>query len=234
MRVLGLPPNASDAQFIDQARVTAAQTRQIVVLADEPLVAGCDLAWGGSDFNVIRFRRGRDARSIPSIRIPGELTRDPSVLTNRLSDVLSQTYDGHKVAMLFLDSAGIAGAVGTRLRELGHRNVLEVNFGADSADDKCRYMRDLMWSRLKDWLLVGAIDKTPRLESDLVGPGLRPDQKQRVWLESKQDMKKRGLDSPDDADALALTFAQSVKVVQQQATPVRSGPPIGGNSAWMS
>ncbi len=233
VRVLGLPPNASDAQFIDQLRVTQAQQRQIVVLPDEPLVAGCDLAWGGSDHNVIRFRRGRDARSIPPIRIPGEFTRDPSVLTNRLSDVLSQTYDGQRVSMLFLDSAGIAGAVGTRLRELGHRNVLEVNFGADSADPKCRYMRDLMWQRLKEWLLIGAIDKTPRLESDLLGPGLRPDRQQRVWLEAKADMKKRGVDSPDDADALALTFAQSVKVVKQAKGPIGPPLPTRGEGAWM-
>jgi hypothetical protein len=214
VRVLGLPPNASDAQFIDQQRVSAAQTRSVTVLPDEPLIAGCDLAWGGSDFNVVRFRRGRDARSIPPIRIPGELTRDPSVLTNRLADVLTTTYAGHPVRMLFLDSAGIAGAIGTRLRELGHRNVLEVNFGSDSPNPKRRYMRDHMWSELKDWLLTGAIDTAPRLESDLLGPGLRPDRQQRIWLESKEDMKKRGIDSPDDADALALTFAQTVKAIK--------------------
>ncbi len=231
VRVLGLPPNASDAQFIDQRRVSDAQTRSVSVLPDEPLVAGCDLAWGGADHNVIRFRRGKDARSIPSIRIPGELTRDPSVLTNRLADVLSQTYNGQSVSMLFLDSAGIAGAVGTRLRELGHRNVLEVNFGADSPDPKCRFMRDFMWQKLKDWLLSGAIDKSTRLESDLLGPGLRPDRQMRIWLESKEDMKKRGIDSPDDADALALTFAQTVKA--PRPTPQIRTPHISGADGWM-
>jgi hypothetical protein len=59
-----------------------------------------------------------------------------------------------------------------------------------------------------------AIDTAPRLESDLLGPGLRPDRQQRIWLESKEDMKKRGIDSPDDADALALTFAQTVKAIK--------------------
>lgn len=211
VRVLGLPPSASDAQFIDQERVNVAQKRQVAVLPDQPLVAGCDLAWGGDDFNVIRFRRGRDARSVPSIRIAGETTRDPSVLTNRLADILTADYDGQRVSMLFLDSAGIAGAVGTRLRELGHMNVIEVNFGADSPDAKCRYMRDFMWARMKEWLLTGAIEGSARLESDLVGPGLRPDRRQRIWLESKEDMRRRGVDSPDDADALALTFAQAVR-----------------------
>jgi hypothetical protein len=234
VRVRGLPPNASDAQFIDSQRVLDAQKRIVAVLPDEPLVAGCDLAWGGSDANVIRFRRGRDARSIPAIRIPGELTRDPSVLTNRLADVLAKTYDGQKVTMLFLDSAGIAGAIGTRLRNLGHRNVQEVNFGADSPDNKRRFMRDHMWAEMKDWLLAGAIDTSPRLEIDLQMPGLRPDNKQRIWLESKEQIKKRTEGkSPDDGDALALTFAATLvsrvaPVEKRTRMPVQSG-----NVAWM-
>lgn len=222
VRVRGVPPKAEDAQFIDSMRVIDAQKRQVVTLDDEPLVAGCDLAWGGKDSNVIRFRRGRDARSIPAIRIPGELTRDPSVLTNRLADVLGASYDGRKVAMLFLDSAGIAGSIGTRLRELGHTNVLEVNFGADSPDRKCRYMRDFMWQAMKAWLLTGAIDKHPRLESDLTAPGLRDDLQQRIWLESKKDMKARDVPSPDEADALCLTFAQKVAPVGPPPPPPRA------------
>ncbi len=231
VRVRGLPPNASDAQFIDSQRVLDAQKRQVVVLPDEPLVAGCDLAWGGDDANVIRFRRGRDARAIPPIRIPGHLTRDPGVLTNRLADILSQTHNGQPVTMLFLDSAGIAGAVGTRLRALGHRNVLEVNFGADSPDPQCRYMRDFMWQSMKAWLLTGAIDANPQLETDLTSPGLREDGKQRIWLESKKDMKRRDLASPDQADALALTFAQVVRAPQAQPRPQRM--PSGTGADWM-
>lgn len=218
VRVRGLPPSASDAQFIDQNRVIEAQKREVVVLPDEPLIAGADLAWGGGDDNVIRFRRGNDARSIPPIRIKGEFTRDPAVLTNRLSDVLNREYDGRKVAMLFLDSAGIAGPIGARLRDLGHRNVQEVNFGSDSPDMHYRYQRDYMWGKMKEWLLVGAIDRHPELEADLVAPGIRPDGKQRVWLESKETMKKRGVDSPDDADALCLTFAAPVAVARKVLT----------------
>ena len=217
VRVRGLPPVAEDNQFIDSARVLAAQKRDVYVLPDEKLVAGCDLAWGGADSNVIRFRRGNDARSIPAIRIPGELTRDPAVLTNRLADVLKAKYDGRRVSMLFLDSAGIAGAVGARLRALKFTNVQEINFGADSPDSKYRYKRDQIWGLMKDWLLEGAIDKSPRLETDLQGPGLREDLKQRVWLESKKEMKARGVESPDEGDALALTFAQPLAVEGKDA-----------------
>jgi len=212
VRVEGVPPKAGDLQFIDSERVDQAKQRTVAVLPDEPLIAGCDLAWGGSDFNVIRFRRGMDARTVPPVRIPGSLTRDPAILISRLSDVLSATYQGHRVAMLFLDSAGIAGPVAARLRELGFRNVQEINFGADSPDPlKTRYYRDFMWDKMKNWLLTAAIATDRWLVQDLQQPGIRHDPKQRIWLESKADIKRRGGHSPDDGDALALTFAAPVR-----------------------
>jgi hypothetical protein len=232
VRVRGLPPRASDAQFIDQERVLQAQTRQVAVLPDEALLAGADLAWGGEDDNVIRFRRGADARSVPPIRIRGEFTRDPSVLTNRLADVLSREWGGQRVHTLFLDAAGIAGPIGSRLRSLGFKNVIDVNFGAHSPDPQCRFMRDHMWQAMKQWLITGAIDKDPQLEADLTGPGLRPENQQRIWLEAKADMKARGLDSPDDADALALTFAQPVKARVRKLTDDVTVMPTRGEMAW--
>lgn len=231
VRVLGQAPRASDLQFIDSERIQKARERAVIVLDDEALVAGCDLAWGGSDSNVIRFRRGRDAASIPPIRIPGELTRDPAILTTRLAEILTKTWNGHQVAMLFLDSAGIAGAIGTRLRQLGHTNVTEVNFGADSPDKKCRFFRDYMWWLMKEWLITASIDKDKQLERDLAAPGIREDRFQRVWLESKADMKKRGVSSPDDGDALALTFAQTVK--PKRAIERIQYVPSPGTGSWM-
>lgn len=212
VRVLGLPPAADDAQFIDMQRILDAQKREVHVLPDEPLIAGVDLAWGGEDANVVRFRRGNDARSMPPLRIPGEKTRDASVMVVKLADLLNQTFNGRRIHTMFIDSAGISGAVGARLRQLGHQNVIEVNFGADAPDQHYRFMRDYMWGKMKEWLLAGAIDSEPQLEADLSGPGYTLDNRIRVQLESKKDMKKRGLDSPDDGDALALTFAQTVAI----------------------
>jgi len=212
VRVRGLPPRASDLQFISQQLVSEAQTRPAVALADEPLVAGLDLARGGSDECVIRFRRGADARTIPPIRVPGEQARDSMKLVTLAAQVLATRYDGRTVRTLFVDATGgsIGGPVADRLRQLGHRNVVDVQFGGSSPDPKCLNMRAYMWSRLRDWLARGAIDAAADLEMDLTGPGYSHDKADRLVLESKEAMKKRGLDSPDDGDALALTFAQSV------------------------
>lgn len=213
VRVRGLPPTASDLQFIDSATVAAAQHRAAVALPDDPLVCGLDLARGGSDECVFRFRRGQDSRSIPAIRVPGELARDSMKLVTLAADVLGKLYDGRKVTMLFVDATGgsIGGPIADRLRQLGHRNVIDVQFGGESPDPKYANMRAYMWGRMRDALKGGlAIDGTPALEMDLTGPGYFHDKRDRLLLESKEQMKKRGLDSPDDGDALALTFAQRV------------------------
>jgi hypothetical protein len=56
----------------------------------------------------------------------------------------------------------------------------------------------------------GHYDDNPRLESDLMGPGYELDSTVRIQVDGKKEMKERGVDSPDDADALALTFARRI------------------------
>jgi hypothetical protein len=229
VRVRGLAPRASDVQFIDSERIRNAQDRIVPVAKDEALVAAVDFAWGGDDNNVIRFRKGRDAKSIPPIRIPGEKTRDAAIMTVKLADILSQTYNGERVHTLFADSAGIAGDVVSRLRRMGHSNVIEVNFMADSPDTKYANMRAFMWGRMKEWLMTGSIDsKDKLLASDLASPGYRQDSQMRVLLEKKDQIKKRIGRSPDDGDALALTFPYTVAPMTQKAKPQYAKPV----SAW--
>ena len=80
--------------------------------------------------------------------------------------------------------------------------------------------------------MTGAIDASPRLETDLTGPGLREDLKQRIWLESKKEMKARDVASPDEGDALALTFAQPVRVLSQPGRPKGGWLPMA--EGWAS
>jgi hypothetical protein len=228
VRVRGLPPAASDLQFIDSATVLAAQQRLASAFADDPLVCGLDVARGGSDECVFRFRRGADARSVTPIRVPGEQARDSMRLVTLASDVLARDFgDGRKVHTLFVDGTGIGGPIVDRLKQLGHKNVVDVQFGAQSPDPKMANMRSFMWAKLREWLRHGAIDTTPALEIDLTAPGYFHDKQDRLLLESKEQMKKRGVDSPDDGDALALTFAAPVmppKTVAAPKLPAYRGP----------
>lgn len=233
VRVRGLPPSASDAQFIPRDWVIAAQKRVAAVLPDEPLLAGCDLAWGGADSNTIRFRRGHDARSIPPIRIPGELTRDPSVLVMKLAEILTQAWNGRKVHTLFIDSAGICGPVVARLRQMGHTNIQEVNFGAHALSPKYKLMRSYMWGHLKEWLPQGSIDKSTALEEDLTTPGYKITNKTEILLEPKDKIRERIGHSTDDGDALALTFAFPVKAAAVGTyEKARAGRGSSALTAW--
>lgn len=210
VRVKGLPPAASDLQFIATSLVSAAQTRMPANFPDDPLICGLDVARGGTDRCVFRFRRGTDARTIKPMWIPGEQSRDSMRLVTMAADLLNRQFDGRKIHTLFVDGTGIGGPIVDRLRQMGHSNVVEIQFGSEAPDAKYANMRAFMWGKLRDWLHKGCIDTDSRLEMDLTAPGYHHDKRDRVVLESKEHLKDRGIDSPDDADALALTFAAPV------------------------
>jgi hypothetical protein len=60
------------------------------------------------------------------------------------------------------------------------------------------------------------MDAKGRLAADLAGPGFHL-RNNKLVLESKESMAKRGVASPDDGDALALTFALPVAPRGDQA-----------------
>jgi hypothetical protein len=93
-----------------------------------------------------------------------------------------------------------------------------------------------MWGSMKEWLKTASIPNDRYLKGDLTGPMVKPDSKGAIFLESKKDMKARGLASPDAADAIAVTFA--FPVAHREARPMDNRPRMtyGGNAAssgWM-
>jgi hypothetical protein len=221
VRVLGLPPTADELQYIDTVRIQEARKRQVEVLAGEPLVAGFDVSGGGAAWNVIRFRRGMDARSYPPIRITGEAGRDRSLLIAQAAEVLRHGVNGTPITAMFVDSAFGAPVV-ERLHSLGFQNVHEISFGGPSPDRHQANMRAYMYFRLKEFLVQGAIPDEDRLASQLAGPGYHINHSGKLVIESKAEMARRAVASPDDADALALTFARPVAPLEE---PKRMPPP---------
>ena len=119
-------------------------------------------------------------------------------------------HQGHRVEAMFIDS-GFGAPYVERLQAMGFRKVHEVRFGGASLDEHQANMRAYMWGRCKEWLSNGAIDPDDhRLETDLTAPGYHINKKDQIVIESKEQMAKRGVASPDDGDALALTFAAPV------------------------
>lgn len=205
VRVRGEFPSQSVSQFIATDAVQEAQARQLSVKdPGAACVLGVDVARFGDDQSIIRGRMGRDGRVIPPIKWRG----------------MDTVFSAHKVAeairvynpdAVFIDGGGVGGGVVDILKSQGYK-VIEVNFGA-AARESLKYAnkRAEMWANLRDWLPTGVIDPDMELQDDLVGVEYGFDKDGRLLLEKKEDMKKRGLASPDNGDALALTFAEPVQ-----------------------
>jgi hypothetical protein len=118
VRIFGLPPRADELQFIDKQRIEDAQRRSVRPLDSDPLIAGVDVSGGGAAWNVIRFRRGLDARSLRPVRIPGEQGRDRELLITRCAELLADGTGQGRIAAMFIDSA-FGAPVAERLRVLG-------------------------------------------------------------------------------------------------------------------
>lgn len=208
VRVRGMFPRAGDMQFIPSEDVAEAMRRGPGrYLGDDALVCGIDLARGGEDNCFIVFRRGKDGKSEKVYRIPGEKSRDSMKVVSLTTTVL----DRHKPDVTFIDETGLGGPIADRLVQLGF-HVIGVNFGGE-ADDKKKYRNKVaeMWWRMREWIMNGgALPDDPQLEQELTTREYGHTDKDQLILEKKNDMKKRGLHSPDWADALCLTFAYHV------------------------
>lgn len=212
VRVKGQFPRAGSTQFISSEVVQQARKREVEALISDPLIFGVDCARFGDDHSTLAIRRGRDARSIEWKRWHGQ---DSMQLAGDIA-LEAQRWNPQAI---FVDAGNIGAAVVDRLRQLNVPNVFEVNFGGGGRDAdwatgvrvKTANKRAEIWTSMRAWLATGAIPDDDNLEGDLTGPqyGYAADQVS-IQLERKKDMKARGLPSPDDADALACTFAELV------------------------
>ncbi len=214
VEVYGQFPRAGDRQFISRALVDEASKRELERYDNnEPLVLGIDPARFGSDKTVFWFRQGRDARSIPPQEYQG--------LDNmQIVDKVTQAIHTFNPDAIFIDSGAGAGII-DRLKQLGYK-VHEVLFGSVSGEQHLYDHRTELWSKMRDWLTGGMIPVHKQLKNDLCNP-----QKELIGreskekLESKENMKKRGIKSPDYADALALTF--HAKIARKDHLTSRKG-----------
>jgi hypothetical protein len=215
-RILGLPPKTAEDQLIGKDLVDSARSRDIEPLDDDPLVVGVDVPDGGSAYFSVTFRRGLTARPGPlvpaTIRLPGSRC-DRASMVGIMANILGERAPSKKVSMMFVDSQPGAVLV-ERLRNLGYINVQEVSFGDKSPDKLYANMRAYMWGKeMRDWLAKGCIDPGDAiLRKQLSYPGFhrRVGGDGALVVESKEEMRDRGLESPDFADSLALTFAAPV------------------------
>lgn len=216
VRVRGVFPSSSAAQFIPSEYVEQARGKHL--REDQynfaPVILTLDPSWTGDDEWVIGKRQGLGF----SILAHGLKNSDD----NRLAGTLARFEDEHKADAVFID-LGYGTGVYSAGKALGREWML-VPFGGASNDPGFLNKRAEMYKEARDWLKNGgAIPNDPILCADLTGPEGYVVQTGKnagkIYIESKDDMKARGLASPNRGDALILSFAHPVKKRTHRTMP---------------
>ena len=206
--------NPIDDTFIPAQFVTKARKTHVDTLQTTPLIIGVDPAIGDNDRCVIIKRKGRVAYDVEILR---------NYNTMELAGKLKTIIDKDKPTKVFIDCIGIGAGVTDRLLEMGYSCVVGVNV-ARTANDKERFgnLRAELWSEMRDWLmgeLAVQIPDSDEIQSDLCSLGYKHRSNGQLLIESKDDLKKRGMPSPDIADALMLTFSFGQYVGETEYKP---------------
>ncbi len=204
VRVRGMFPTLSIKQFISTKDVDAAFGRHLrpEQYNFAPKILTCDPAWEGDDKLIIGLRQGLASKILEEIP-----KNDNDIL---IANKLANYEDQEQTDAVFVD-----GGYGTGIISAGKtmgRNWTIVWFSGESSDPGCVNKRAEMWKEMRDWLKSGgAIPEDQELYDELISPETVPRTDGKIQLESKKDMKARGLPSPNKADQLALSFAYPVQ-----------------------
>jgi hypothetical protein len=214
VRVLGEFPLEEDDAVLSLGLIQSAIGRNVQPV-NAGVVWGLDVARFGDDATALCKRRGnvlleatREWKKLDTMQVCGLIVKE-----------FRQTPVGDQPSAINVDVIGLGAGVVDRLRELG-LPARGVNVGeAAAADTDGRYMRlrDQLWFDARDWFETRAVAMPPddALVAELVGPKYKIESSGKIKVESKDDMKKRGVKSPNRADAFCLTFAGGDLVINR-------------------
>lgn len=206
VRVLGEFPGADDDALISREAVRAAMDREMVFNPDSPIIWSIDPARFGNDRTAWAERRG-------NVILPIQVKsgRDIMEITGWIYHAWGDRKASERPNEILVDVIGIGVGVFDRLRELGLPVVpVNVQEAALPHSDGVR-LRDSLWLELKKWLdqKIGKLPDDAELEEELVSPMYSFQSNGKIKVESKEEMRRRGVRSPDKADAVMMTFAST-------------------------
>jgi len=220
IRVKGEFPRVSAAQFIPTDVVVESLKRQVNLKDYKhfPVIIGVDVARYGDNKSIIIMRQGNYIHE-PILKFSG---LDTMELASKVTEIYRKFGNNGVVCV---DGVGVGSGVVDRLKKLGI-NVIDCQSAEKPIDQKTyRNKRGEYWGRMKDWLINGGkIPNDEDLKKQLPSVEYGINNKLQIQLQTKEDMRKHGIESPDVADALSFTFAyDDMKVLQTRvhARPVR-------------
>lgn len=191
-----------------------------------PLIIGCDPAEYGPDRTAIAFRRGRVV-----FRIEVHEKKGPM----EVAGILASYWKEFQPDGMLIDKIGIGSGIVDRLKEL-NIPCIGVN-SASKAEDSETYAnkRAEMWYRMKHWIEDAPcrLPNNAAMTADMSAPKYKTSSNGRKLIESKEEMAKRQIRSPDIADAIALTFAENIAPLKalhenRASAPVHRAPTTAG------
>lgn len=209
-RVLGEFALEDDDAVIPLHEIEAAIGRDISLAGK--CVWGLDVARFGDDRTALVKRYGN------TVLEAGQSWRGKDLMTvaGMIKREYDETPDRLKPHSIMVDSIGLGAGVADRLREHS-LPVCDVNVGESAPnDDKFVRLRDELWWKGREWFLGRdvAIADDPTLVAELSAVKYDYTSSGKIKIEQKDDLKKRGLRSPDIADAFLLTFAMGEQTSQ--------------------
>jgi phage terminase large subunit len=204
VRVLGEFPTADDETVIPLELVLSAVGRNVSSLEYYP-VWGVDVARFGDDRTALAKRQAN--KLLEPVKSWNAM--DLMASAGKLKAEYDGTPGDQKPSEILIDIIGLGSGVHDRCKELG-LPVRGINVGeAASARENCARLRDELWFKGREWFQDKActMPQDEALIAELTAPTYAFTSTGKVIVEAKSDMKKRGLRSPDLADAFLLTFA---------------------------
>jgi phage terminase large subunit len=226
VRVLGEFPRTDDDTLIGVELVDSAFHRDVET-TDAPTVWGLDVARFGTDATALAKRKGNAVTEIRKWRGLDLMQTTGAVV----AEYEAMKPEDRPVEIL-VDSIGLGAGVVDRLREL-NLPARGINVAESPAMGTIYVnLRAELWGKMKAWLEKRdcKLPKDESLLAELVSPRYSFNSNGKMKLESKDEMRKRGIGSPDMADALALTFASDAGVaLYGKAYNSQWGKPIKRN-----
>jgi phage terminase large subunit len=197
-RVLGQFPSQDEYSLIPIAWAEAARDREIGVGESEPIDAGLDVADGGENETVLCIRQGAKI-----LYLNGWSKKDPR------GDLVSVLLPYKpKLRSVNVDTVGVGAYMEKHLRDQGlPTNAVNVGLAAQNKERFCNAKAECYWGlreRFQQQAITGMTDKAI---GQLTSIRWSTNPRGQIVIESKEDLRKRGVKSPDHAEALMLAYA---------------------------
>lgn len=221
VRVDGIFPTSEEDQFIATDLFDQAAIRHFERDLTRPRILSLDAAWFGDDACALSDRQGNLARFIKERR--GQDTM--ATVGDVVHEVRDAEIEGNPYDFITIDVIGIGAGIYDRCKELQRQGdlpkeikIVAVNVAEKPYDDtEFVNSRAELWQLYKDWLKTASVD--PKFKDDSCAIKYKFDSRGRLQMEKKEDMKSRGLSSPDRADSLIISFA--VRATRREDIPLQ-------------